>query len=169
MGNCQAADSATAVIYHAGGRVERLYWPVSASEVMRSNPGHYVALVIFCQPEVGVEGRSSSRLTRVKILRPKDTIILGHAYRLVTSEEVMKGLWAKRQRMMKKNESDSKKQNRRMGRNTAPSTEADARKLRSENVQEAKQDKQKPRAAQSATKSTKQWRPSLQSISEVSI
>ncbi|EEE65404.1 hypothetical protein OsJ_20737 [Oryza sativa Japonica Group] len=45
MGNCQAAEAATVVVQHPGGRVERLYWATTAAEVMRANPGHYVALV----------------------------------------------------------------------------------------------------------------------------
>ena len=48
MGNCQAADAAAVVIQHPGdGKVERLHWPTTAADVMRRNPGHYVALVIL--------------------------------------------------------------------------------------------------------------------------
>ncbi|THU47797.1 hypothetical protein C4D60_Mb09t19430 [Musa balbisiana] len=45
MGNCQASDSAAAVIQHPDGRLETAYWPLSASQVMASNPGHYVAVI----------------------------------------------------------------------------------------------------------------------------
>lgn len=87
MGNCQAADAAMVVIQHPGGRVERSYWPLSASEVMRSNPGHYVALVTLCQPsEEEKRDNGGIRFTRVKLLRAKDTLVLGQVYRLLTSE-----------------------------------------------------------------------------------
>ncbi|XP_068643073.1 uncharacterized protein [Aristolochia californica] len=118
MGNCQAADASTVVIQHPkGGRVERLYWPVSASEVMRNNPGHYVALVTFCQTgdDQTREGNGGVRFTRVKLLRPKDILILGQVYRLVTAQEVMKGLWAKKyeRERTRKNQLESNKRQER--------------------------------------------------------
>ncbi|KAK1310684.1 hypothetical protein QJS10_CPA08g01647 [Acorus calamus] len=103
MGNCQASDAATAVVHHPGGRVERLYWPTLAWELMRSNPGHYVALVTLSAAassagEGGGGGGGGARVAaRVKLLRPKDTLMLGHVYRLVTTQEVMKGLRARKQ------------------------------------------------------------------------
>jgi hypothetical protein len=80
MGNCQAA--AAGVLQHPGGRVERLYWSTSAAEVMRANPGHYVALVTLRV----AEERRTVRLTRVKLLKPKETLLLGHAYRLIATQ-----------------------------------------------------------------------------------
>lgn len=75
MGNCQAAEAATVVIQHPGGnKLERFYWAVSASEVMNSNPGHYVALVI------------TSPVNQLKLLRPDDTLLIGQVYRLITFE-----------------------------------------------------------------------------------
>lgn len=92
MGNCQAIDAAALVIQHPNGRIERLYWPVAASEVMRMNPGHYVSLIIPLPNSVSEdehEDQKTVRFTRVKLLRPTDTLALGHAYRLVTSEGIM--------------------------------------------------------------------------------
>lgn len=99
MGNCQATDAAAVVIQHPGGRVERLYWPIPASEVMRNNPGHYVALISLCrlpdeaqqqqqpgQPQGAGGGSEGVRFTRVRLLRPKDTLVIGQVYRLVTSQ-----------------------------------------------------------------------------------
>lgn len=86
MGNCQATEAATVVIQHPGGRVERLYWPTSAEEVMRSNPGHYVALVTVCLSKEQREAGGSVRVTRVRLLKPKDTLLLGQVYRLITSQ-----------------------------------------------------------------------------------
>lgn len=91
MGNCQAAEAATVIIQHPGGKVERLYWPTTASDVMKTNPGHYVALVILCvsHKEKKQEARAESggaRVTRVKLLKPKDMLLLGQVYRLITSQ-----------------------------------------------------------------------------------
>lgn len=46
MGNCQAAEAAAVVIQHPNNKVQRIYSSVSAHQVMSSNPGHYVALVM---------------------------------------------------------------------------------------------------------------------------
>ena len=90
MGNCQAAEAATVVVQHPGGRVERLYWATSAAEVMRANPGHYVALVTLRVAEERQDApggeRRTVRLTRVKLLKPKETLLLGHVYRLITTQ-----------------------------------------------------------------------------------
>lgn len=87
MGNCQAIDAAALVIQHPSGRIERLYWPVSASEVMKLNPGHYVSLIIpLPVSEEEKQEPKAVRFTRVKLLRPNETLALGHAYRLVTSQ-----------------------------------------------------------------------------------
>lgn len=111
MGNCQAAEAATVVVQHPGGRVERLHWATSAAEVMRANPGHYVALVTLRvaeekqthpqQQEGSNQGeqqrRGTVRMTRVKLLKPKDTLLLGHAYRLIAVAEVTKALQARKE------------------------------------------------------------------------
>ncbi len=116
MGNCQAIDAATLVIQYPCGKAEKLYWPVSASEVMKMKPGHYVALLItttLCQTTTAAAttttaaAPSSVRITRVKLLRPTDTLVLGQVYRLITAEEVMKALWAKKYSKMKKNSADT--------------------------------------------------------------
>lgn len=101
MGNCQAIDAAALVIQHPSGRIERLYWPISASEVMRLNPGHYVSLIIPLpasnsnsdhQQEGEIQEHKTSastvRFTRVKLLRANETLALGHAYRLVTTQGI---------------------------------------------------------------------------------
>ncbi|KAK4402372.1 hypothetical protein Sango_0977900 [Sesamum angolense] len=107
MGNCQAIDSATLVIQHPNGKVDKLYSPVAATEIMKMNPGHYVALLLtttFYSSSSSSAATNNSniplRVTRIKLLRPTDTLVLGHVYRLVTSQEVMKGLWAKKQAKM---------------------------------------------------------------------
>lgn len=83
MGNCQAAEAATVVIQHPGNKVERIYWSISAHEVMSSNPGHYVALVITSPTE---RTHNGSPVRQLKLLRPGDTLLLGQVYRLITFE-----------------------------------------------------------------------------------
>lgn len=91
MGNCQTIDAAALVIQHPSGKIERLYWSVSASYVMRANPGYYVSLIMPLPKEQ--EGENSNNeekkpvlFTRVKLLKPDDTLTLGHAYRLITTQ-----------------------------------------------------------------------------------
>ncbi|KAG9152800.1 hypothetical protein Leryth_017633 [Lithospermum erythrorhizon] len=129
MGNCQAIDNATILIQHPSGRIDKLYSPVNANQIMKTNPGHYVALLLtttyYPPPErsnsriqAGIVHESSHidhqstntittnplndksnvpvRITRIKLLRPTDTLALGHVYRLITTHEVMKGLRAKK-------------------------------------------------------------------------
>ncbi|EOY20625.1 Uncharacterized protein TCM_011995 isoform 2 [Theobroma cacao] len=142
MGNCQAVDAATLVIQHPSGKVDKFYWPMSASEIMRMNPGHYVALLISTTlyhssnndkcPDNSANNVNPVRLTRIKLLRPTDTLVLGQVYRLITTLvrkalflslgfylilsyvlpgfwflEVMKGLCAKKHAKMKKNQQES--------------------------------------------------------------
>ncbi|KAL7131674.1 hypothetical protein ABFS83_12G019800 [Erythranthe nasuta] len=99
MGNCQAAEAATVVIQHpAGGKVERIYWSVSANEVMNSNPGHYVALVV-ASPASARRSKDSGAAAvkqQLKLLRPDDTLVLGQVYRLISFEDVLKEFAAKR-------------------------------------------------------------------------
>lgn len=75
-----------------------MYWPVTVSEVMRTNPGHYVSLIIPLpvpddKKEEGdqQDPPKAVRFTRVKLLRPTETLALGHAYRLITSQGTFVG------------------------------------------------------------------------------
>ncbi|XP_073010649.1 uncharacterized protein [Typha latifolia] len=143
MGNCQAAEAATVVIQHPGGRVERLYWPASAGEVMRNNPGHYVALVTISIPE------EARRITRVKLLKPKETLLLGQVYRLITSQEVTKAIRARKHEKMKRNEQQNSSNDQEVARE-----ERDRNKSSSAG------------GSQAGVVRARQWRPSLKSISE---
>ncbi|CAH8364074.1 unnamed protein product [Eruca vesicaria subsp. sativa] len=87
MGNCQAAEAATILIHHpAENKVERIYWSVTASDVMKSNPGHYVAVVVTSPT---LKNEKGTPLKQLKLLRPDDTLVIGHVYRLVSFEEVL--------------------------------------------------------------------------------
>lgn len=187
MGNCQAIDTATLVIQQPNGKVERLYWPVSASEVMKTNPDHYVALLISttlctskdnenCPNKSDNNNNNSNntnnntnpvRLTRIKLLKPTDTLMLGQVYRLISAQEVMKGLWAKKQAKMKKNLSESAQKPNLM----KEKMDKAARRSEPEDNQETKAEKHGSRTTStnngaSATAKLRTWQPSLQSISE---
>ncbi|XP_019463864.1 PREDICTED: uncharacterized protein LOC109362492 isoform X3 [Lupinus angustifolius] len=173
MGNCQAIDTATIVIQQPNGKVEKLYWPVSASEVMKTNPGHYVALLISttlctskdkdnCPNKSDNNNKNNSvRLTRIKLLKPTDTLVLGQVYRLISTKEVMKGLWAKKQAKLKKNLPE-------------PAHKTDqVREKPVLEIQESKHERHGSRATKSTngsstTAKSRTWQPSLHSISEAS-
>ncbi|GAB4846880.1 hypothetical protein Ancab_025888 [Ancistrocladus abbreviatus] len=87
MGNCQAAEAATVLIQHPDNKVERIYWSIKAQEVMSSNPGHYVAVVVT-SPTAKAE--NGAPLKQLKLLRPHDTLLVGHVYRLICFEDVLK-------------------------------------------------------------------------------
>jgi PADRE domain len=106
MGNCQAAEVATVVIQHPSGKVERVYWSVSASRVMADNPGHYVAVIITAPASsddcnannAGSKhngrkrdpgGGGHAMVKHLKLLRPDDTLLMGHVYRLVSFEGII--------------------------------------------------------------------------------
>ncbi|XP_009363501.2 uncharacterized protein LOC103953489 [Pyrus x bretschneideri] len=190
MGNCQAIDAAALVIQHPSGKIERMYWPISASEVMRLNPGHYVSLIIplpvseqnhkhVAENHEDEHGKAV-RFTRIKLLRPNETLALGHAYRLVTTQEVMKVLKAKKYAKTKKQQlevleklrTEQGKENSGCSgcEEAAEATKSDEK----ENINHAsKRERHRPRtssanaaAAAVAALRSKSWRPSLQSISE---
>lgn len=93
MGNCQAAELATVVIHHPGSKIERIYWSVSAHEVMNSNPGHYVALVVSSPT---LKSENGMPLKHLKLLRPDDTLLIGQVYRLISFEDVLKEFASKK-------------------------------------------------------------------------
>ncbi|KAJ6344862.1 hypothetical protein OIU76_006406 [Salix suchowensis] len=83
MGNYQAAEAATVVIQHPGNKIERIYWSVSAHEIMSSNPGHYVGLVVTSPTMRTANGLPFKQL---KLLRADDTLLIGPVYRPVSFE-----------------------------------------------------------------------------------
>ncbi|MED6135540.1 hypothetical protein PIB30_047485 [Stylosanthes scabra] len=195
MGNCQAIDAATLVIQHQSGKIERFYSSVSASHVMKTNPGHYVALIVstttLCKTasttKVITQKSSSNynnntnnnnnqiRVTRIKLLKPTDTLLLGHVYRLVTAQEVMKGL-RERKHTKKKNVSESAHKLDCVGEKNSLEMEKESRMFDPEVIQGAKPKRDGPRTMASSNNNivgganvtkTRFWQPSLQSISEV--
>ncbi|CAM8929647.1 hypothetical protein QQ045_022061 [Rhodiola kirilowii] len=188
MGNCQAVDTASLVIQHPAGKSEKLFWPIPASQIMKSNPGHYVALLITTTTTTttttaavpgGGADKSTVRITRVKLLRPADTLTLGHVYRLISTQEVMKGLVAKKQaKMMKMKQAyvipeksmervDSKSDTAAgaaAGRRSAAAQPEKSNQLSKHETQ--RQIPTSSSSSSSATSRAKAWQPSLKSISE---
>ncbi|KAL6655941.1 hypothetical protein ACP70R_006767 [Stipagrostis hirtigluma subsp. patula] len=175
MGNCQAAEAAAVVIQHPGGKVDRLYWSTTAAEVMRNNPGHYVALVILRVPAAdkatagdavstaaGAAG-AGAKITRVKLLKPKDTLLLGQVYRLITAQEVTKALRARKNEKMQRCEA-IRQQHEQLRRGDA----GDGAEQSSRD-QDGKREKDRHRGAGAGAPPAgrgRHWRPSLQSINE---
>ncbi|KAE9613412.1 hypothetical protein Lal_00015889 [Lupinus albus] len=187
MGNCQAVDAAVLVIQHPCGKIDRLYWPVIASEVMKTNPGHYVSLIIPLpvsqqqqqQQEHKNQEQKTVRFTRVKLLRPNETLNLGHAYRLVTTQEVMKVLKGKKHAKTRKpqtetvekpqTETDEKPQAVKQEKHSSDSeTQTGGESDRGKTYQAVRAGRNRPRtgSVNLAMLGSKSWRPSLQSISE---
>ncbi|KAL8140749.1 hypothetical protein V2J09_006770 [Rumex salicifolius] len=179
MGNCQAVDTATLVIQHPSGKIDKLYWSVTAGDIMKANPGHFVALLItttLYHPQTqnpkttinnnGDTTNSSLRVTRVKLLRPTETLALGHVYRLITNQEVMNGLVAKKQAKLRQNgieladKADALKD----------IEKAAKRYQLDKNPEATRQERQRSRtnrASSGGTTRSKAWQPSLNSIHEV--
>ncbi|KAJ8553820.1 hypothetical protein K7X08_024498 [Anisodus acutangulus] len=177
MGNCQAIDNATLLIQRPSGRVDKLYWPVTANEIMKMNPGHYVALLLttttLCpptNPSSTTAKKNNSvtntgtnipvRITRIKLLKPTDTLVLGHVYRLITTQEVMKGLWAKKYSKMKQQQLES-------GEKTEISANSYSKNglIRRSETDNSKQVKQEKHRSSTGAK-PRIWHPKLHSISE---
>ncbi|XP_074308866.1 uncharacterized protein LOC141643562 [Silene latifolia] len=96
MGNCQTAEVATVEVQHPEKRKsEWILWSISANEVMSSNPGYYVALVVP-RPRGGKNGKSDKDNNNLKLLRPGDTLHIGQVYRLISFEDVIKDFTLKK-------------------------------------------------------------------------
>ncbi|XP_073042222.1 uncharacterized protein [Primulina eburnea] len=186
MGNCQAIDNATLVIQHPNGKENRLFQPIVATEIMKINPGHYVALLLTTTlykstssataAAAGNKGSTKNnkiplRVTRIKLLRPTDTLVLGHVYRLVTTEEVMKGLGAKKLAKWKQRKSGDDAEM--YGKSAAKPNSDFEGVLRRNAVEMTEQVKDRGRKSRNnkapvvhAPSKSKAWQPSLSSISE---
>ncbi|KAF8081487.1 hypothetical protein N665_0884s0015 [Sinapis alba] len=172
MGNCQAVDAAALVVQHPDGKLDRYYGPVPVAEIMRMYPGHYVSLIIPL-PEKNVPATTTKtveddkserrvvKFTRVKLLRPTESLVLGHAYRLITSQEVMKVLRAKKYAKTKKHQSETSEEKKKTSLEKKVEEESD----KNQNL-ETNDEKQRAVLTSSGSSKSKTWRPSLQSISE---
>nr|KYP52369.1 hypothetical protein KK1_025674 [Cajanus cajan] len=154
MGNCQAAEAATVVIEHPGNKIQRIYWSVSVDQIMKSNPGHYVALVI--------SSPNATPLKQLKLLRPHHTLHIGHVYRLITFQDVMNQFATKRCAKLGKllKEIQTKHKHSLRPNPSTDKVEQEVNKMGSYGG-ESKNNKGSGRHFGG------QWRPALQSISEI--
>eukprot|EP00249_Psilotum_nudum_P013034 c24118_g1_i2 orf=1042-1545(+) len=83
MGNCQGTHEA-AVVEHPCGKIEKLFWAVTAHQLMMQNPGHYVAIT-KSDPTVSLRSKPKPI---VKLLPAGAPLRVGTHYRLVNFEEV---------------------------------------------------------------------------------
>ncbi|KAJ7526375.1 hypothetical protein O6H91_16G004000 [Diphasiastrum complanatum] len=83
MGNCQAVDTVAAVVEYPGGRIEKLYWAISARHLMLQNPGYYLA--VYSSPPPGSDAKP-----KLKLLPPAAILISGNRYRLISFEDVLR-------------------------------------------------------------------------------
>lgn len=175
MGNCQAAEAAEVIVQHPGGKVERLYWPTPASDVMKSNPGHYVALVILrlspddkalTGAEAAAAGPGAAKITRVKLLKPKDTLHLGQVYRLITAQEVTKALKARKNDKMRRCEAIRQQHDQLRRGDVAGQGAACDKDDKRENKDRHRSPGGGAAPQPAGSVRGRNWRPSLQSISE---
>lgn len=185
MGNCQAAETATVVIVHPENRVERVYWSVGATQIMNSNPGHYVAQLVTSPSAKNPE--DGKPLKHLKLLRPDDTLHIGQVYRLVSFEDVLNEFAAKKcvklGKMHKETGGvDSAEKMRRRRRRRDRNNDVDPLLNRNDSVkveQEAQQQEENSVTGVTSSNSSRgvlgrqlhyqsgQWKPALQSIAEV--
>lgn len=176
MGNCQAAEAATVVIQHPGNKIERIYWSVSAHQVMDSNPGHYVALIVSSPT---LKSENGTPIKQHKLLRPDDTLLIGQVYRLISFEDVLKEFASKKGgklgKLLKERGDHGIQMKHRDSRasNSKTSTKSDFGQIKLE--QEIQRMGSNGSSSSSNTKSvgrhfvgsSGQWRPALQSIAEL--
>uniref|UniRef100_A0A7N0U232 Uncharacterized protein n=1 Tax=Kalanchoe fedtschenkoi TaxID=63787 RepID=A0A7N0U232_KALFE len=171
MGNCQAVDAAVLVIQHPDGKLEKMYWSVSASEVMRKNPDHYVTLIMPV-PESPDESNSEPQAiksTHVKLLRSSDSLCLGSSYRLVSSKEVLNVLRAKKSaRMSNRQVSPALITENDTGKQDSDLFAGVAEKTTTEDIFKVTGKRSRPPAKKPSMRRSKSWHPSLKTISEIS-
>ncbi|CAI9758477.1 unnamed protein product [Fraxinus pennsylvanica] len=164
MGNCQAAEAATVVILHPNNKVERICWSVSANEVMASNPGHYVALIITSP---AAKTRNGTPVKQLKLLRSEDTLLIGQVYRLVSFEDVLKEFAEKKCKKL------GKLLKERGALNLEPKNSKSKSNPANCSSDKTEQDAQHPGSSRGGRGTGRhhggggQWRPALQSIAEI--
>ncbi|KAH7650576.1 hypothetical protein IHE45_13G033900 [Dioscorea alata] len=163
MGNCQATDAARVTIQHPDSKVEHVFWSLNAGDVMAAHPGHYVAIIIT-SPNPSTSSSSSSLVKHLKLLRPDDTLQVGHVYRLVSFEDVLREFGSKRRvklsKLLEKHKVTVDDQSQSV-------VKEENGKKEGEEEQEEEERQQCLRMGGKRSGNIGQWRPSLQSIPEV--
>ncbi|KAL9326845.1 hypothetical protein ACSQ67_007490 [Phaseolus vulgaris] len=176
MGNCQAAEAATVVIQHPGNKIERIYWSLSAHQVMDSNPGHYVALVVSSPT---LKSDNGTPMKQLKLLRPDDTLHIGQVYRLISFEDVLKEFASKKcgklGKLLKETGGHGVQMKHRD--NRAPNPSLTSKTEYGSNKVEQEMQRMESNASSSSSNnkgvgrhfvgSSGQWKPALQSIAEI--
>ncbi|MED6204962.1 hypothetical protein PIB30_013461 [Stylosanthes scabra] len=167
MGNCQAAEAATVVIQHPGNKIERIYWSVSARQVMDSNPGHYVAHLIHSST---LNTRTTATPSiHFKLLRPNDTLLIGQVYRLISFQDVLEEFAAKKcvklgKLLMNRGALGVEMKHKDFASDPNPTT---ANKVEGgEEVHGMRSNSSKRKKNKGGSGGGQQWRPALQSIAE---
>ncbi|KAI3807054.1 hypothetical protein L1987_22974 [Smallanthus sonchifolius] len=185
MGNCQAIDNASLVIQHPNGKAERLYAAISAAEVMKLNPGHYVALLLTTTlyssrpPSTAAPTKQNNpgavtvtaqplRITRIKLLRPTESLNVGHIYRLITTQEVMKGLTAKKNGKVSDYMRKPVPVEGLAGRHEPAAVRSNHSERTHHQMKKSEKDRKAPAKSSAAAIRPRGWHPSLNSISEAS-
>ncbi|CAN6178636.1 unnamed protein product [Urochloa humidicola] len=155
---------------------------------MRAHPGHYVALVTSHRavPSAGAVaggktqtpeeqeqrggGGGAARVTRVKLLKPRDTLALGQAYRLITVAEVTKALQAKKEEKTRRAQQQQQLvvlQPKHAGGRPGAGEHS---QLADDSLDQQDRDghRSNPSSATHSSARHRHWRPSLHSIAEVS-
>ncbi|XP_027346799.1 uncharacterized protein LOC113858372 [Abrus precatorius] len=171
MGNCQAAEAATVVIQHPGNKIERIYWSVSAHQIMDSNPGHYVALVVSSPT---LKSENGTPLKQLKLLRPDDTLLIGQVYRLITFEDVLKEFASKKcgklGKLLKETGGHGIQMKHRDSRAPNPSptkVEQEIQQMGNNGGSSSSSSSNNKSVGRQFVGGGGQWRPALQSIAEV--
>ncbi|XP_051115053.1 uncharacterized protein LOC127240419 [Andrographis paniculata] len=158
MGNCQAAAVAdVVVIQHPGGgsKAERISGPVTANEIMSSNPGHYVVQEVMFPADT-----QAPPVKQMKLLRPGDTLAVGHVYRLISFEDVLKVFAAKKSVRLGKLLKDSVSMESDPNRVSGPDPQAGFPKT-------TETEHHQLGGGTGRQRSSGRWRPALHSISEL--
>ncbi|CAM6086767.1 unnamed protein product [Calypogeia fissa] len=167
MGNCQAtADVVGVLVEHRDGRVEHLFWSVTARQIMLQYPGNYVALVpAAVVPDHKIPLRIAS--SKLKLLPPDATLLVGQHYRLVSFEDVL--LELSEQKIVGRSSTFGPRSKRIYSEQTGEFSahpDNDREPLQADNHRRPKMG-EGPRTMRSISfANAGQWRPALQSISE---
>ncbi|XP_042450035.1 uncharacterized protein LOC122034761 [Zingiber officinale] len=173
MGNCQTTDVVAVLIQHPDGRTEKANCPLSASHVMAANPGHYVAVVITLisqrrssssSASATADDRREKVVRYLKLLGPEEPLQLGHFYRLVSFEDVLREFGTKRRVRLSKLLSKKKEIIKK-----SCDGEANASAASSSPEAELEEEGMQRLGIFHCTGSAKQgqWRPTLQTIYEI--
>ncbi|CAJ2635258.1 uncharacterized protein LOC123919739 [Trifolium pratense] len=169
MGNCQAAEAATVLLHHPGNKIERIYWSVSANEIMNSNPGHYVALVVS---STTLKSENGAPVKHLKLLRPDDTLLIGQVYRLISFEDVLKEFASKKcgklGKLLKESGNHGIQMKHKDSRAPNPSPSSNSDHFGPPKVeQETRSRSNNKSVGRHLVGGSGQWRPALQSIEEL--